>query len=182
MVHYNINMLRRAFTLIELLVVIAIIGLLSTVAAIATTSAQINSRNTARKANLAQIAKALELYYTINGGYPLSGGWAGNCAGYGGRADSGAAGWIPNLAPGYIGVLPHDPNTGVMKNLYCISQGVVANRACYLYMSNGIDYKALAFCTPEGPTANIVTDPMVDTGAEANGYAYSVYTPGAVTW
>jgi general secretion pathway protein G len=66
-------MKRHAFTLVELLVVIAIIGLLSTVAVVATGSARINSRNMKRKADLVQISKALELYYSNNNAYPSTG-------------------------------------------------------------------------------------------------------------
>jgi prepilin-type N-terminal cleavage/methylation domain-containing protein len=89
---------RRAFTLIELLVVIAIIGMLSTVAVVSTTSAGINARNGKRKADLVQISKALELYYTDNGEYPSSNGvWRGPGYNRGAYSDSGAEAWIPNF-------------------------------------------------------------------------------------
>lgn len=173
---------RQAFTLVELLVVIAIIGLLSSVAVVALSGAGVNARNAKRKADLVQISKALELYYSDNGAYPsTSSAWWGNCGFYGSRPDTGSTGWIPNLAPAYMATLPHDPNTGLAKNLSCIGAGMVASRSCYLYMSDGRDYKALAFCTPEGPTAAITSDPMCDKGQEAGGYSYSVSTPSVST-
>ncbi len=60
----------KGFTLIELLVVIAIIGILSTLAIIALGSARQKARDSKRVADLNQIGKALELYYSDNNMYP----------------------------------------------------------------------------------------------------------------
>jgi prepilin-type N-terminal cleavage/methylation domain-containing protein len=68
------DMNRRAFTLVELLVVIAIIGLLSTVAVVATKSARSRALDTKLLADKNQIIKALNLYYTVNNGWPSTGG------------------------------------------------------------------------------------------------------------
>jgi len=160
-------MKRTAFTLIELLVVISIIGLLSTVAVVATTSARLSARNTKRKADMVQISKALELYYNDNGGYPSTGGqWYGVCSGAGNfvvKTDSGAGGWIPNLAPAYIGILPRDPNSGKINptsaNATCRTDPTYT---CLIYNSNGTDYDLLAHCTPEGTM--LATDPFYDAG------------------
>ncbi len=76
--NYNIfkipatNKTGTGFTLIELLVVIAIIGLLASVVLISLNGARKKARDTKRKADLAQIQKALELYYNTYGGYPSS--------------------------------------------------------------------------------------------------------------
>ena len=48
----------------------------------------------------------------------------------GSRDVYGANGWIPNLAPTYIRRLPSDPNQGSSR--------------CYLYNSDGNNYKILA--------------------------------------
>jgi len=170
-------MKRKAFTLVELLVVIAIIGLLSTVATVSMSSARVKARDAQRKANLVQISKALELYYSDNGGYPSTGGianWQGAATVYGGLADSGAGAWIPGLTPNYIASLPHDPDTNKPK-VYCLGTPTVAS---YIYTSNVTDYKLLAYCTPESP--NTSSDPMVDP-ARTSG-VYAVYTPGARNW
>ena len=58
------------FTLIELLVVIAIIGILSTLAIMALGSARQKARDSKRVADLNQIGKALELYFSDNNAYP----------------------------------------------------------------------------------------------------------------
>jgi prepilin-type N-terminal cleavage/methylation domain-containing protein len=60
----------RGFTLVELLVVIAIIGLLSTVAVVATNSSRDKARYARTIADMEQISKAAELYYSANGSYP----------------------------------------------------------------------------------------------------------------
>ena len=170
-------MKRSAFTLVELLVVVAIIGLLSTVATIALSSARVKARDTARKANLVQVAKALEVYYNDNGSYPSTGGiaaWHGATATYGPYPDTGAGAWIPGLSPTYIATLPHDPDTGKPR-VYCQS---VPDWAGYIYTSNGIDYKLLNYCSPE--SSNIAADSMSDPARTSN--AYAVYTSGARLW
>ncbi len=58
------------FTLVELLVVIAIIGVLSTLAIVALGGARQKARDSKRVADLIQIGKALELYFSDNGSYP----------------------------------------------------------------------------------------------------------------
>lgn len=157
---------RQAFTLVELLVVIAIIGLLSTVAVVATSGAQMSARNAKRKADLLQVSKALETYYSQNNAYPdTSSSWRGSCSGYGGLADADPGSWIPGLTSGgFMARLPRDPRSGVANGNspdgYCRT---APNNSCYLYISNGTDYVLMAYCTPEGawPT----TDPFAWNGA-----------------
>lgn len=168
---------RKAFTLVELLVVIAIIGLLSSVAVVALNGAGANARNAKRKADLVQISKALELYYSDNGAYPTTGGsanWHGAPTTYGAYPDSGAGAWIPGFQ-NYMAQLPRDPDTNRPRT-YCPT---VPTWAGYIYTSNGTDYKVLAHCTPEGATGS---DPLADTGGGRGGTAFSVYSSGAKTW
>lgn len=61
---------QAGFTLIELLVVITIIGLLSSIVMASLNSARVKARDAKRKAELRQIATALELYYDAYGKYP----------------------------------------------------------------------------------------------------------------
>ena len=65
----------KGFTLIELLVVIAIIGVLSSVVLVSLSAAREKARDAARKSDITQIAKALEMYYLDHGHYPW---WAGS--------------------------------------------------------------------------------------------------------
>ncbi len=60
----------KGFTLIELLIVIVILGLLMGLGVNNFQSSQIKARDTNRKNDLAQIQKALELYYNDYGQYP----------------------------------------------------------------------------------------------------------------
>jgi type II secretory pathway pseudopilin PulG len=136
------------------------------------------SRNATRKANLVQISKALDLYYADYGSYP-SGGWYGNCGDYSGLPDTGAGTWIPNLSPIYMATLPHDPNSGKANAgspmAYCRDN---ASGNCYIYRSDGVDYKLLAHCTPEGTLS--ASDPLVDPARAT--YSYAIYTPAARAW
>ena len=60
----------KGFTLIELLVVIAIIGILASMVIVSLTGARVKSRDGKRLAELKEMQKALELYYSNNGYYP----------------------------------------------------------------------------------------------------------------
>ncbi len=75
---------KEGFTLIELLVVISIIGLLSSIVLTSVNSARAKARDARRKAEMAELVKALELYYDAYGKYPPFRP-ANSCAGY--RAD-----------------------------------------------------------------------------------------------
>ncbi len=65
-------MKNKGFTLIELLVVSAIIALLASIVITNLADAQARSRDTKRVADLQQIQKALELYYTNTGSIPAA--------------------------------------------------------------------------------------------------------------
>ncbi len=161
----------KGFTLIELLVVIAIIGLLSSVILASLNTARAKGRDAQRKAEMLQVQQALELYASDHSGaYPVSTGWngygVGNCGGTAGTL-TGASGYIPNLAPTYIGVLPVDPNF------------VAQSCAGYIYNSDGTNYKFLDHVLPESyPTAGGLYDPVRPT------WAYKVCSgePACSTW
>lgn len=153
------------FTLIELLVVISIIGLLSSVILASLNSARAKSRDARRLADLSQVQTALELYYDGNGTYPVTNAWWGNCSGWGSHPTSGANGWVPNLAPNYIPVLPTDPKPSAS--------------ACYLYNSNGTEYMLLAYYTVETYTQG--TNPVKRPAAPSEpDFAY--FSSGALGW
>src|SRR5680860_400779 len=109
------NNANRGFTLIELLVVIAIIGLLSSIVLASLNSARVKARDANRYSDLWNVKLALEMYYDDHGSYPLtqSPRWWTVCTnGYDptARETSGPNGYIPNLAPQYISVLPIEPS------------------------------------------------------------------------
>jgi prepilin-type N-terminal cleavage/methylation domain-containing protein len=129
---------QSGFTLIEILVVVAIVGMIGMIITTRLTQSRVKARDSKRRGDLLQMQKALENYYTTNNGYPTTGGlWralptaGGNCT-VAGITTSGATGYIPNLAPGFVGVLPTDPRPG---------QGLCAG---YNYRSDGLNYKIIS--------------------------------------
>lgn len=178
----NILRKKRGFTLIELLVVIAVIGVLAgAVIAIINPSAQLaRARNAKRKNDLKTLANAIDRYFVARGSYPITTGnamcgdpastpWPGGPCG---------ADWIPGLvASGEIKSLPKDP-----KNLQLGTASTCASSAgysTYAYQSNGIDYKIMAHCTPEGDVYS-ASDPFWDPARTT--WSWAIYTPGAAMW
>jgi prepilin-type N-terminal cleavage/methylation domain-containing protein len=172
--------LMRGFTLIELLVVIAIIGILAGIVLVSLNSATGKGRDAKRLGDLDSLSTALELYAdnSAAGTYPsTAGAWWGNCSGWGSHSTSGPSGWIPNLAPQYISVLPLDPKP-------------VGTAGCYLYKSNGTDYMLLAYQTVETYTQSTNPEPRPGDDGPGNicgtNNAYSPtfarYTTGAQCW
>ena len=107
----------QGFTLVELLVVISIISILATVMLNAFRSSQWRSRDAARKSDLEQVGKALEMFYSDHGFYPPgSGGKIGACpysssdssdCTWGGVGD---AGKMTDGETVYFRKLPSDPS------------------------------------------------------------------------
>ena len=170
--HRSPDMLRWApqgFTLIELLVVIAIIGVLSAVVLASLNTARTKGNDAQRESNLKSIQTALELYYSAHGAYPSSSSWSSECTSWGGTNRDDA---IPGLvADKDIAQLPHDSQMSNPKT------------CCYLYKSNGTDYKYLFYNCPTSLAcygSSEANSGLGDPQRPTNGCA--VYTPGAVTW
>lgn len=90
----------KGFTLVELLVTITIIGILATIGVATYTRVQARARDGRRKADMATIQNALEMYASENNGsYPSRAGWA--------RSTDGDD-WIPNLRPTFIKAIPKE--------------------------------------------------------------------------
>ncbi|TSC53586.1 MAG: putative General secretion pathway protein GspG, partial [Parcubacteria group bacterium LiPW_39] len=160
---------KRGFTLIELLVVIAIIGLLASIVMVSLNTARGKARDSKRRGDLKQVAVALEMYYDANNAYSSTGGsWWGNCSAYGSHPTSGANGWVPNLAPTFMPNLPLDPKP-------------VGTGGCYLYRSDGSNYKLLAHQTTESVCPVPSSDPMYDA-VRAGQCTFTIYTSGAASW
>lgn len=112
----------KGFTLIELLVVTAIIGILASIAIALLNPATLfgQARDTRRKADLKEYAKALQLYYNDNKQFPDSGTttptltWVVDI-----KTWFGVGGLGPDLVPSYMKSAPPDPtNTGNYKYGY----------------------------------------------------------------
>ncbi len=90
----QLSVIRKGFTLIELMVVISIIGILVAIGAVSYRKTYQLTRDSRRKADLAQIQQALESYRAENGVYPST------------------SSWKSALSPTYINTIPTDPKTG----------------------------------------------------------------------
>lgn len=84
----------KGFTLIELMVVIAIIGIMASIGAVTFAGAQSKGRDAKRKADLDDLKKALQLYYTDNQVFPPSATWT-------------------TAVGTYMKLIPQDPKTKV---------------------------------------------------------------------
>ncbi|MDQ5932057.1 MAG: ral secretion pathway protein [Patescibacteria group bacterium] len=124
---------RSGFTIVELLVVIVVIGILAAITIVAYAGVQQRSRDADRKTDVATITKALELFYTDNGTYPLiigsgsstiNGSWSTSADSSWTLANSQVHPYYSSLSsalvPKYISKLPRDPtdsqNVDVMTN------------------------------------------------------------------
>jgi len=107
----------RGFTLIELLVVIAIIGLLSSIVLVSLQGARAAARDAKRQMELAQVQRALEMYYTQTGSYVVGTFFSvwdtnyGHTTNYwsGGNPPWSTAFYDALVGNGYFSSLPLDP-------------------------------------------------------------------------
>ena len=160
------QLMRRGFTLIEVLIVVVILGILAAVIVPQASSARSEARDTTREQDMRGVEKSLEMFTNDHGEYPLAAGWRGDAPSFGGFGYEGPNGYIPDLAPQYIKVLPRDPNNAYPRADYG-----------YLYRSDGANFKFLAHRTPERiSSSHPLFDPTRPT------YSWQVSTPGALNW
>lgn len=126
---YAVCSMQKGFTLIELILITGLIGVLMTgIIVFLNPLAQVNKTYDARrKSDLAQVQKALELYYQDNGRYPpVSSGYRINNLNWG-------SAWTP-----YMTALPTDPNAPTRTYVYNASAD---GQSYWLYanLSRGAD-------------------------------------------
>lgn len=159
----------KGFTLIELLVVVSIIGLLSSIVMTSLTSTKTKANDTKRMTDIHAIQTALELYRTDYPTYPVTTTWSSKCASW---PDQGSGTVIPGLVGKYLPKMPNDPD-----------MNAAASTCCYLYYSNGQDYK---FLIHNCPTSNVCYGSGEATGGFSDPvrptWACAAYTVGATAW
>lgn len=105
---------RNGFTIVELLVVIVVIGILATIVIISYNGVQARSRDSRRQSDIGNIIKAMELYYSDHGSYPIPTGPTNSAQNqYWFSSADGTTGW-PMLKTALVGggaidTLPTDP-------------------------------------------------------------------------
>lgn len=107
------------FTIVELLIVIVVIAILAAISIVAYTNIQQRARDAQREQDIAQIVKALELYYIEEGEYPDSGGATVPNASWSNSSDPTSWQYLINQLSPYVSTLPVDPtNVGVDEFTY----------------------------------------------------------------
>ncbi len=96
------------FTIVELLIVIVVIAILASITAVAFNGVQQRARDSDRRSAVTTIAKALELYYTDNGQYPVSSGSTVINNSWSTTADASWANLEAQLRP-YLASVPDEP-------------------------------------------------------------------------
>ncbi len=183
---------QRGVTLVELAVVISVVSLLSTLAIGFVTQARVSARDTIRIQDLQAVQRALSFYYDdhnqypqtlANPGNPDSGHvWYGTCAAASCHGSWGVSTeeWVPEIDGEFISHLPLDPAEND------------CNR-CYLYRSDGQDYKILAH-RPENINNRALegfVDPRRDGGSDSclvdgtvldDAWSWAVFSSGGRCW
>ena len=116
---------QSGFTIVELLIVIVVIGILAAITIVAYNSVQTRARDNIRKSDIAQLAKARESFYAVNGNYPMSAGW---CTQPSGPAYIAAV--AAEMAP-FISKVPTDPLYGGTHQDYFYRN--IADQGYYLH-------------------------------------------------
>lgn len=170
----------RGFNLVEILIVAAIIGLLSSAVLAGVNQIRKKTRDAQRTGDLGQIQLALRMYRDANGSYPSTGDeWWSVCTNGSDptpRDRTGAGGYIPNLAPLYIPILPVDPSG-------CVHGGVKG----YIYRSDGTNYKFATDWQSEtgkdcGPGEKFNDATRSGLNAGTGTYFCAIASPGAAAW
>lgn len=155
---------RRGVTLVELLIAIAVISILvSGLVMLINPSQKIGQANDAkRKGDIAQLQRALEIYYQDNQKYPASTGNAITGAGWGSTS------WT------YMSKVPQDPTPSSRNYVYYTpTSGSCSNSnyQCYFIYANLQRTNDLQACVPGTAT--------VCASASSNGVGNSCGTPTA---
>lgn len=108
MLMYKTN-LKSGFTIIELIVVVIVLGILVGITIVSYNGAQGRARDADRKADIANLVKALEMYYDDNGRYPTASGTNSTAGNVWYSSDTTSWTTFASALSGIISPLPVDP-------------------------------------------------------------------------
>lgn len=120
--------INRGFTLVELLIVIVVIAILASISVVAYNGIQERARDTVRKNDIANITKALEIYYIKNGQYPNARGSTSINSSWSTTADDSWQNLVAALQP-YAGAIGKDPISEPGKSLGSYNYAYFVNGA-----------------------------------------------------
>ena len=144
------NIRRRGLTVVELLIVIVVIAILAAISVVAYNGVQARAYDSAQQNDIKTIAKALEMYYTVNSEYPtITATGAGLGAGVANSHPAYTNTWndLANSLKPYLDKLPIDPNNGdhsgkrrvytyqplhTLASTLCIGSGGPYTRTAYI--------------------------------------------------
>lgn len=144
---------QSGFTLLELLVIMAIIGILTTITLVVLNSARDKAHDAKMRAEINQMAKALELYKSNYGTYRVSGsGYLGTSTGWANYQDGSSyttAVTQKLFSLGYLGKMELETTPNLMMYL-CNSDDYYSLSATLMYPLPSEIQQAATVCN--GPT------------------------------
>lgn len=141
----------KGFTLIELIVVISIIGFISTIVLTQLSDSRKKTRDSIRVQQLVQLTRALQLYATNNGVFPIAATALSSEPGDGAISNNGGN-WIPGLTGSTtISVLPRDPLGNTPDNWGAYAAQCGSSKRAYHYVTDasGSEYVITIRCAVE---------------------------------
>jgi prepilin-type N-terminal cleavage/methylation domain-containing protein len=148
------------FTIVELLFVIVVIGILAAITIVAYNGIQSRAKSAKVQQDLKSMQRLVELYKAENGSYPSSGGtWS--------YSASSPDGFIPSIVPTFASALPR-----------FTADSVVNSGHCYVYNSNGTDYKLIRLGQPSLSSDEQATIPAAMKDQYNGSDRYGVWSPG----
>ena len=166
------------FTVVELLIVIIVIGILVTITVTVYNGTQARTRDASRRVDIANLVKALEIYYDDNGTYPTVNG-SGSIKG-GNWYTSGDSSWAilqtTLTTAKVINSVPTDPintSSGYPDGANMYTYGLYVNNSTYCGVGAGQMY--IILYRLEGSPPEKFTDGTCTTNELGSGY----FTAGA---
>lgn len=147
---------QTGFTIVELLIVIVVIGILAAISIVAYSGVQDRAENARLQSGMSSVNKAIQLFYSENGTYPLTG--VSVWRGYNSAINDN---FVPGVAPKYINVTPQ--------------VGLTTQYPTFIYRSDtGQDYKLIYIVSGTSvlPAAQTNNNPLIDPVRSTRAWGY----------